>query len=257
MFEGLVLFGQFFTKLNIPLAIDEPLEKFRRNIQYITLFGFILGALEGALVLGIGMIMPLWFAWLSYWMIDGLITGGFHLDALADTADGFFSSRTPDKIFAIMKDSRLGTMGSLALLYYYGLNFTLGLVLLPHLTVIQLTGLVALLTMLTKVGLSLQFYQMRYAGSPHGLSKIWLNVATWRIMVAQGIALGLIAWLTGWSGILGYSAVIVTAWWYRRKVYKVLDGFSGDTLGAFACLTQLVFLLVLTVVSQFGLPMGW
>lgn len=40
-----------------------------------------------------------------------LLTGGFHLDGLADTCDGIFSARTRDRMLEIMRDSRLGTHG--------------------------------------------------------------------------------------------------------------------------------------------------
>lgn len=116
MLDSLILFGQFFTKLNIPIPVDDATNKVKTSIQYITLFSFLLGCIEGIVFWGFTYLFPIWFAWILYWITDGLLTGGFHLDALADTADGFFSSRTSDKIYAIMKDSRLGTMGAL---HYY------------------------------------------------------------------------------------------------------------------------------------------
>lgn len=50
----------------------------------------------------------------------GLAVGG--VVVLADTADGFFSSRTPDRILEIMRDSRIGAMGVLALALVLGLK---------------------------------------------------------------------------------------------------------------------------------------
>jgi adenosylcobinamide-GDP ribazoletransferase len=46
-----------------------------------------------------------------------LLTGGFHLDGLADTCDGVFSARTRERMLEIMRDSRLGTHGGLALVF--------------------------------------------------------------------------------------------------------------------------------------------
>lgn len=42
---------------------------------------------------------------------------GFHLDGLADTRDGVFSARSRDRMLEIMRDSRLGTHGGLALIF--------------------------------------------------------------------------------------------------------------------------------------------
>ncbi len=44
-----------------------------------------------------------------------LVTGGFHEDGLADTADGLGGGQTPARRLEIMKDSRIGTYGALAL----------------------------------------------------------------------------------------------------------------------------------------------
>lgn len=43
------------------------------------------------------------------------VTGAFHLDGLADAADGLFSHRSREKALEIMKDSRIGAMGVVAL----------------------------------------------------------------------------------------------------------------------------------------------
>ena len=253
MKDALILFGQFFTKLNIPIPVDDATNKFKTSIQYITLFSFLLGCIEGLIFWGFTYLFPLWFAWILYWITDGLLTGGFHLDALADTADGFFSSRTSDKIFAIMKDSRLGTMGSLALVYYYALVVGLGIVISRYLTLTHMILLTICLTMLTKAGLSLLFYKMVYPSNKKGLSNIWLGIKPWRIVVAQVFAIIVVSLCFSWQGLVSYLMIPLVAFFYRRKVTKVLGGTPGDTLGAFASLSPLIFLITLTILLRFGL----
>lgn len=253
MLDSLILFGQFFTKLNIPIPVDDATNKFKTSIQYITLFSFLLGCIEGLIFWGFTYLFPVWFAWILYWVTDGLLTGGFHLDALADTADGFFSSRTSDKIYAIMKDSRLGTMGSLALLYYYVLVIGLGILISSYFNLFHMILLTICLTMLTKTGLSLLFYKMVYPGNKYGLSDIWLGISTWRIIVAQFFSIIIIGFCFSWQGLISYLVIPITAIFYRKKVTKVLGGTTGDTLGAFASLSPLIFLFVLTILTRWGL----
>ena len=253
MKDALILFGQFFTKLNIPIPVDDATNKFKTSIQYITIFSFLLGCIEGLIFCGFTYLFPLWFAWILYWITDVLLTVGFHLDALADTADGFFSSRTSDKIFAIMKDSRLGTMGSLALVYYYALVVGLGIVISRYLTLTHMILLTICLTMLTKAGLSLLFYKMVYPGNKKGLSNIWLGIKPWRIVVAQVFAIIVVSLCFSWQGLVSYLMIPLVAFFYRRKVTKVLGGTPGDTLGAFASLSPLIFLITLTILLRFGL----
>ncbi len=252
MGQALILFAQFFTRLNIPIPIPDASNKFKTSIQYITLFGFLLGCIEGLLFWGYTYLFSVWFAWLLYLVTDGVITGGFHLDALADAADGFFSSRPADQIMRIMKDSQLGTMGTLALIYYYVLFGGLGIVIIPHLDRLHMVLLTICLTMLTKAGVSLLFYKMVYPGHKKGLSNIWLGIKTWRIVVAQIFAIVVVTACFSWQGIVSYLLIPVIAYFYRRKVISILGGTPGDTLGAFATLSPLIFLLALTILKRFG-----
>ena len=41
MLDSLILFGQFFTKLNIPISVDDATNKVKTSIQYITVFSFL------------------------------------------------------------------------------------------------------------------------------------------------------------------------------------------------------------------------
>ncbi|GAB1427271.1 hypothetical protein MASR2M17_06970 [Aminivibrio sp.] len=52
------------------------------------------------------------------------LSGGLHLDGLADSADGFLSARQRERILEIMRDSRIGTMGVLALVFVLAVKVT-------------------------------------------------------------------------------------------------------------------------------------
>lgn len=52
-------------------------------------------------------------------MIYLMITGGLHLDGLADVSDGLFSCRDKERMFEIMKDSRIGAFGVIALFFLF------------------------------------------------------------------------------------------------------------------------------------------
>lgn len=51
------------------------------------------------------------------------LTGAFHLDGLSDTADGIYSARTRERMLEIMKDSRIGTNGAVAMCFDLALKF--------------------------------------------------------------------------------------------------------------------------------------
>ncbi|WP_283679388.1 adenosylcobinamide-GDP ribazoletransferase [Lentilactobacillus sp. Marseille-Q4993] len=250
MIKALVLYAQFFTRIPLPFAIDDPGTKFKQNIQFFSLFGLILGCLEGLIFWGWLQVFPTWFAWILFIIGDGIITGGFHLDAFADTADGLFSARTVDKMLTIMKDSRLGTMGSLALIYFYAIIGGAGIVLADaNFDDLFFVRLAIIMIMITKTSACLQFYKMKYAGKGGGLASIWQGISTWRIVLDQIFAAIVIFLLLGYVGLISYVAVVIVAIGYRWGIYKLFNGMTGDTVGSFAEIGQIVFLLVFTAIK--------
>ncbi len=92
-------------------------EHYSRGIITFPLIGLLLGAISGLVF----MVLQAWcgvpLAALFSVLVLALMTGGFHLDGLADTCDGVFSARSRDRMLEIMRDSRLGTHGGLALIF--------------------------------------------------------------------------------------------------------------------------------------------
>ena len=87
-----------------------------RALPFFPICGLIIG-LAAALVDATASL--LWAPPASAMLAAGsmvLLTGALHLDGLADTADGLYGQRTPEKALAIMKDSRLGSMGATAII---------------------------------------------------------------------------------------------------------------------------------------------
>ncbi len=93
----------------------------------------VLVGIAGSAVLAAGLALGLPQPLAVLWAIvaTALVTGGLHEDGLADTADGFGGGRTVERKLAIMRDSRIGSFGALALLFSVLLRAT-ALALSPH-----------------------------------------------------------------------------------------------------------------------------
>lgn len=105
----------FFTR--IPIFIKNVTEdEFYKSMVLIPIVGSVIGIFLFILIIIIKFIdyIPLESFLLLFFYI--YITGGLHLDGLADTADALLSGRKQEEIFKIMKDSRLGTFGALSLI---------------------------------------------------------------------------------------------------------------------------------------------
>ena len=124
MISALIIYTQFFSRIVIPKAVD--LSYVRKGVPILTLFGLLLGLISSLFFVLTSLALPDTIAWILTLFFDVLLTGGFHLDGLADTADGLFSSRSKERMLEIMKDSRIGSNGVLALIFYYGFMIAMG-----------------------------------------------------------------------------------------------------------------------------------
>lgn len=87
--------------------------------------GMIVGAIAGVVFWGSGWLgLPPLAAALLAIATSVLITGGLHEDGLADMADGFGGGRDKSRKLEIMRDSRLGSYGALAMILVVGLTAT-------------------------------------------------------------------------------------------------------------------------------------
>jgi len=172
------------------------------------------------------------------------------VDGLADTCDGIFSARTRDKMLEIMRDSRIGTNGTIAVIFDYLLKLSLlsllagnGLYLAVLLSPVAAKTLVVLL-MKTSV----------YARSGPGLGGLYLEKQTMgATLLAAAIGLAII---TVFSGIWGIAALVVCGaicFLYRSFIYSKLQGMTGDTLGAANELFEAAFILITAVISGRGI----
>ncbi len=96
------------------------IQQYQRSIVTFPLVGLPLGAIAGAVALLLQPWCGVPLAALFGVLALALLTGGFHLDGLADTCDGISPRRTRDWMLEIMRDSRLGTHGGLALILRAG-----------------------------------------------------------------------------------------------------------------------------------------
>lgn len=118
---------RFYSRLPVPALPWETdphgLPDFRRMTLVVPLAGLTIAlgpalVLAAALGLGLG---PWLSAALSVSALT-LVTGAFHEDGLADTADGFGGGSTPERRLAIMKDSLIGSFGASALIAVFALR---------------------------------------------------------------------------------------------------------------------------------------
>lgn len=236
----------FLSRLPVPERWSQGLDidRYVRGIVTFPVVGALLGLLSGLVFLAVQAWCGIPLAALFAVLALALLTGGFHLDGLADTCDGVFSARRRERMLEIMRDSRLGTHGGLALIFVL-----LAKVLVVSELALRGTPMLAALAAACAVGRGasvLLMYRQRYARE-EGLGNVFIGKVSGRqTCVTLGLAAILAAVLL--PGMRGVAALAVSAaaiFILGQLLKRTLGGQTGDTLGAAIELGELVFLLAL------------
>jgi len=219
---------QFLSSLPIRLpGMPEPRE-LGRSLLFYPLVGLLFGAILWAVnwllqgtptLLHAALLLSLWV----------LLSGGLHLDGLADSADawlGGFGDR--ERTLTIMKDPRSGPIAVVTLVLVLLLKFTALLTLIeqPHslaLIIVPLIGRSALL------GLFLTTPYVRAGGLGQALADHLPRSAGKQVLAVSALACVLIA---GLSGVLAVVLAALGFAWLRQVMLRRLGGTTGDTAGA-------------------------
>ncbi|WP_145515959.1 adenosylcobinamide-GDP ribazoletransferase [Yersinia aleksiciae] len=237
---------QFMTRIPVPERWTQGLamDQYERGIVGFPLIGLIVGVIGGLVFTLLAPWCGLPLAALGYVLALALVTGAFHLDGLADTCDGVFSARKREQMLEIMRDSRLGTNGGLALIF-----IVLAKVLVVSELALRDVSMLAMLTAASVAGrtvIVLLMYRQRYAREGNGLGNIYIGKVTGRqtaITLAGGLILTLL--LGKGAAVLALVITIAVVWLLATYLRSRLGGQTGDTLGAAAEVGELVFLLAL------------
>ena len=106
----------YFTRIPMPSWVEVDSDKLNKASRYFGLVGLLVGLLSAIVFWLTQNWLPAGVSVLLAMLVGVLLTGGFHEDGLADTFDGFGGGWTVEDKLRIMKDSRLGSYGALALM---------------------------------------------------------------------------------------------------------------------------------------------
>jgi adenosylcobinamide-GDP ribazoletransferase len=316
----LLLAVQFFTRIPVTgrLAawVGFSPAMLRSSAAYFPAVGWLVGALLCALAAAVAWAMTGAVAgeagavgagavgaasgaaaapWVAAWAValGGVwITGGFHEDGLADLADGLGGSLDRQRALEIMKDSRIGAYGAMALVLALGGRVVLWAAIFGQLGVFAALPLLWLAHVASRTWPLFIIRTLAHVGDAVGskskpladqisLSALAVGVA-W-LVAAVGVAAGWRLWGTGNVGAVSEGAlssagagVTGGAWsalaaqlpglalpllvsalaavWMRRLLRRRLQGFTGDGLGATQQVTELAFALAALLAWRWVAP---
>ncbi len=173
-----------------------------------------------------------------------IVTGAFHLDGLADAADGLFSHRPKDQQLEIMKDSRIGVMGLVAVFCGLGIKWS-GISSLPaggyeRYVLLFIIPAYARASMLFGIRF-LEYGRKEGTGRDHFNEPLSLSAFKWLAIPAfVSLSLGLRGL---WLNICFVLVVLFIIKVYKKK----LGCITGDMLGAMTETTESLLFLMAAV----------
>ena len=214
-----------------------------RAAIFFPLVGAVLGAAGAGIYLGASRALPLSLASLATVAFWAAISGVLHEDGLADVADALRAGRTQEKMLAILKDSRVGTFGVVAVVFSVLARWQA----LEHLSAprgnVEIWEILIASQAFPRAGMVALAWVSRPVGTGLGLAfSSTLTTSGALIAIGQGIVAALVCGLrAGLTLIVGGYLIIrlMRAYFYRR-----IGGVNGDCLGATEQLLE-VFVLVL------------
>jgi adenosylcobinamide-GDP ribazoletransferase len=205
------------------------------------LVGLVIGALNAAVAgLLLWLHVPVTITAAAVLAANAIFTGALHEDGLADTADGFFGGWTIARRLEIMKDSHIGSYGTLALIVIVLARWSALVVVLSG----PLWGLVAVaaLSRVPMVALIAVLPNARGNGLAQSVGRPDRDV----VAVAIALAVAVAALLTGLTTALMMVAVIAAMTFVLALTANArIGGQTGDVLGASQQLAEVAGLTVL------------
>ncbi len=227
----------FLTRLPVGRFHQFRDEDLAYSTLYFPVVGGVIG-LAGGLALLASAVMPSFVAVLISMLVTICLTGGLHEDGLADSADGLVGGLDARRRLEIMKDSRIGTYGALALWF----SLTAKLVLVQSLLAANLLGRTAAVALLA----GLPYVRAEYSkSSPFG-NKVTLSQLA--VVVVFSTILSLL--VLGLEGVLCLAAAIAVTFLCGIYFKRQIGGITGDCLGAANQLVELSAYLSLVTLQK-------
>jgi len=230
---------QFLTRIPVPRSFDcEGLAK--KSLFFFPLTGWLIGGIlyYAALLLFLSNRFGSLTSAVLIVILETFITGAFHLDGLSDSFDAFLSSgKNRDEKLAIMKDSRIGVMGAVAVV----LSLILKISLLSEIIDSRSFFFIAAYPVMGRWS---QLFL--YATTPYvrkgGIGSLFARAAGTAVMISGFI--WLLPLFFSPVSAAGLLAIIIFLGLYRIYACNQISGITGDVLGSATVITEIIFLIL-------------
>ncbi|NLX18139.1 MAG: adenosylcobinamide-GDP ribazoletransferase [Desulfobulbus sp.] len=257
--QSLILMIQFMTRYPIPVVVDFTAVHFVKGMKWMPLIGLLVALPAAGCYAGFEMLLGRDVATLAAVIILIWVTGGLHLDGIADTADGLFSYNTRERMLEIMRDSNLGAHGVTTMVLTVLSKF----VLLRSVPAAGSVLAVLTVPVLGHMALTWHAAVARYARDENGIGDFVNQTGLIHASAATLLSVIIVSCLLLLWGFPLVTVCAVTvilhlatagfAVLFAAYLTRRLGGITGDTIGATIELAELAGLFVFLFLWKYQL----
>ncbi len=260
----------FFTRIPVPAWVPWSAERMNHAARYFALVGWVVGAAGALGYLALAWLLPPAVAVILSMALTIRLTGAFHEDGFADSCDGLGGGWDKAQVLAIMKDSRIGSYGTIGMVLMLLAKAAALVELAEPAALASLAGsaasvlpadpmspgvgvALALLVAhpLSRLAATVVMHHLPYVRADDSAKSAAVARPLAPAELALAAACGLLPLLllppaSALGALLAAAAVTV---WTARLFRRQLGGYTGDLLGATQQASELAIYLGLLMVA--------
>jgi adenosylcobinamide-GDP ribazoletransferase len=227
---------RFYSRLPVPAYRGHEMPDFRTAVRALPFAGAVIGACAAAaLLLARALGLPPFLTSALAVAALALVTGALHEDGLADLADGFGGGSTREEKLEIMRDSRLGSYGAIALTFSLLLRIG-ALAAVAERSAVEAAAVVVFTAALSRTAGLLPIMILapaRADGAGHAAMRPFKEaLQTAALLAASAAVLPLLAGAPLASALLAGAGAVGASYATAKLADRQIGGLTGDVLGA-------------------------
>jgi len=240
---------QFLTIVPLPCTVRCEEEDLGRAMTFFPLVGLAIGALLAGTDFLLAPLLPRGVSDLILVALLSVVTGALHLDGLSDVCDGLAARGSRERFLDVMKDSRVGAVGAVALVLGLGLKYQ-ALLAVP----LQYKREVLLFFPIAARFAQVQMTVGAKRARTDGLGCAFVGGAgITQFILSYLFTLGAAYLLLGLNGLYCTVLLFLLTWGIKSWSHRRLGGITGDVIGCASELNEIFCLLSLLALLSRGL----
>lgn len=230
----LLLALSFISIIPLPKKLLYFDEQFHKVVAFFPLAGALLGVITYVFYYLLIYLLPKGITFVLAISFYHILNGGLHLDGYVDFFDAVFGSKKDSKRFKeILKDSRIGTMGSFAIILYFLIIIKVSDIIIPDIKSFIFLGMAGRLTIVNCAVYSKSLFE-------EGLGKFFIERVGLYEFIFGNLSFFILSGFLGLSYLYLAIGVFIFSFIYKMLILKSYKGFSGDLFGAGCIITEMI-----------------